>query len=694
MKRSLRKIKQNAARKIGTVIPLSFQDNELLKLSPVPDLFFSNLPPSEEETSFIRNAIAETETILATIEEELTSGTSSSQSAKALSKRRSKYQEFLRLHRCLISPLRRLPDDILSEIFKQAAYSKRGVFPTPPWAISQTCSDWRALALDLPLLWNYIHIDLDEQHKTHAFLQYLDMLFHRSRSSPLDLYISCARSKLNYNQHPTIGILTKHSERLRFLFMNMSGQTLRAFKDIKGHLCGLNSLMLRLHGPFPDESIDIFEVAPQLQSLDVEGLPPPKRLIVPWSQILTYSDDCINSNARDTVLASSPSLEDIHFNCRSLFFPRLWTVLPSTRLEKLSRFSMEFRPSLSDVERPPERFFDGLTLPALEELRLINFYDVQVERTIKHLILRSHTSLRKLELSCPSESLLPGTLTAILGYMPHLTHLITTLPHHTDLSNLVLNPENPNIVPSLQTLVLHIPQGTTDGEELVKLLAALVTSRYDNGDYNYSRTPMTFRLVFYDLYQCLSTREQLEIMHRGPTSKEGFQAPQGKFYDLAVLRSRFRKQLSRVSVCIAVAGLKAKLKSNYPGAEGISRQVLELFNEIDAFQIDKADELHTSHIHHILYHVSRLIDETALAKQDEWTNSWKEKADTILEKWNPMLTEGLANRCWTFQGFQSIVYTPDGNLSLKKIYGTQFFGNKYDEEAWMSAYPGDLHCKD
>lgn len=153
------------------------------------------------------------------------------QCSTALGRCRTQCAECLHIHRS-ISPLRRLPADVLSEIFTQAAYSWFGVYSTPPWAISQTCSAWRALALDLPLLWNCIDIQIDENHKTYSSLQFLDMLLNRSREATLGVFISSRDSGFNLVQHPIIGILTKRCERWRHLHLQVSGQTLRAFKAV------------------------------------------------------------------------------------------------------------------------------------------------------------------------------------------------------------------------------------------------------------------------------------------------------------------------------------------------------------------------------------------------------------------------------------------------------------------------------
>ena len=112
----------------------------------------------------------------------------------------------------MLSRLRGLPVDILEKKIMEATYSD-GIYSTPPWSLSQVCAEWRAMALDTPLLWNCIKIRLDEEHKTHdKFLQSLSMRLNRSRQIPLNLFIT-STFRSEYTRHPVIELLVEHAER-------------------------------------------------------------------------------------------------------------------------------------------------------------------------------------------------------------------------------------------------------------------------------------------------------------------------------------------------------------------------------------------------------------------------------------------------------------------------------------------------
>ncbi|KAJ7168031.1 hypothetical protein C8R46DRAFT_1094728 [Mycena filopes] len=72
-----------------------------------------------------------------------------------LTQQRERLQDFVKTHRAVLSVLRRVPDEILLEIFQHA---REGIpdpdaTATTPWAVSHVCSRWRAVALSSPQLW-------------------------------------------------------------------------------------------------------------------------------------------------------------------------------------------------------------------------------------------------------------------------------------------------------------------------------------------------------------------------------------------------------------------------------------------------------------------------------------------------------------------------------------------------------------
>ncbi|KAJ7077464.1 hypothetical protein C8R43DRAFT_1245360 [Mycena crocata] len=91
-----------------------------------------------------------------------------------LSIQREKIIETIDLQRALISPIRRLPDDVLQDIFMACLPSHR----------------FAALVLSTPMLWAWVHLPfsfiLENEERVHAAVQWIE----RSTTCPLSLSIS------------------------------------------------------------------------------------------------------------------------------------------------------------------------------------------------------------------------------------------------------------------------------------------------------------------------------------------------------------------------------------------------------------------------------------------------------------------------------------------------------------------------
>ncbi|KAG7089958.1 hypothetical protein E1B28_011583 [Marasmius oreades] len=104
---------------------------------------------------------------------------------KKLERERAYLQRYIDEYRTLLSPIRKLPPEILTEIFSlhcQAPSWLRRPVIAPPMIIAQTCSFWRQLALDTPLLWASFHVTLSP---FPGNIQLLSTYLHRSKDLPL-----------------------------------------------------------------------------------------------------------------------------------------------------------------------------------------------------------------------------------------------------------------------------------------------------------------------------------------------------------------------------------------------------------------------------------------------------------------------------------------------------------------------------
>ncbi|KAE9390779.1 hypothetical protein BT96DRAFT_796016, partial [Gymnopus androsaceus JB14] len=74
-----------------------------------------------------------------------------------LERKRGRLEARLKEYASLISPIRRLPDDILSVLFEQYCIDSEQQFPTlGPFKLSAVCSHWRSIVLSNPSIWSRI----------------------------------------------------------------------------------------------------------------------------------------------------------------------------------------------------------------------------------------------------------------------------------------------------------------------------------------------------------------------------------------------------------------------------------------------------------------------------------------------------------------------------------------------------------
>ncbi|KAJ7252151.1 hypothetical protein B0H12DRAFT_961513, partial [Mycena haematopus] len=73
-----------------------------------------------------------------------------------LTEERTSLRAYVDAHRALISPVRRLPLDVLQEIFVACLPTHRNCVMSasePPVLLGRICSSWRSISLSTPRLW-------------------------------------------------------------------------------------------------------------------------------------------------------------------------------------------------------------------------------------------------------------------------------------------------------------------------------------------------------------------------------------------------------------------------------------------------------------------------------------------------------------------------------------------------------------
>jgi len=178
---------------------------------PFPHLLHSNAVPTEAEAFLIKRAITDAHLLYTRLHRILHGSDIRSIWGGRLHLRAiTRYNlectiDFIEEQSAILSPIRKLPPEILEQIFigtlppyPMDISTRRYQNADLPWELSQVCQSWRATALSTSILWATIPtVDLGANHTSgHNYLVFLLELFNRSRH--VDLHI-CVDGKVNHD---------------------------------------------------------------------------------------------------------------------------------------------------------------------------------------------------------------------------------------------------------------------------------------------------------------------------------------------------------------------------------------------------------------------------------------------------------------------------------------------------------------
>ncbi|KAJ6447803.1 hypothetical protein C8R47DRAFT_999689, partial [Mycena vitilis] len=119
-------------------------------------LLTSNEPPLESEVPFIHKAIADAQGRIQPLDEQIGSLKAQIHDLPAalfqFRSRRDEVAENVRRHQSVISPIRRVPAELICEIFLAVSLPDDAV-NKPPWYLGHICRSWREYALAYSCLW-------------------------------------------------------------------------------------------------------------------------------------------------------------------------------------------------------------------------------------------------------------------------------------------------------------------------------------------------------------------------------------------------------------------------------------------------------------------------------------------------------------------------------------------------------------
>ncbi|KAK7049396.1 hypothetical protein VNI00_005997 [Paramarasmius palmivorus] len=211
-----------------------------------------------------------------------------------LSKKMAKY-------RSLLSPVHKMPPEVLGNVFafacEEQTVSFRPDHIPQPLLLSAVCGRWREVAVATPFLWTSININFAAWEKVEHYrhlLQQTQLFLERSKISPLHIYLNFNYKLPRDDAVSTLTVLVSHSNRWqRLILAGVTQDCLRqaVFSPLEQY--GLPMLVhLDVSGLTDQDTEDadfvcqLFAHCPSLTSLRMKNDEVnPVRTSLPWQQI-------------------------------------------------------------------------------------------------------------------------------------------------------------------------------------------------------------------------------------------------------------------------------------------------------------------------------------------------------------------------------------------------------------------------
>jgi hypothetical protein len=365
------------------------------KLTPSqwPDILGTHVVPNLVEANDIRRVVEQAETDITLLDQEIAR---IHEVLAHIELRREEMCRYAEEHRGFLAPVRRCPDEILSEIFTFCIPERECFERRDPLLVDQICRRWREVALGTPALWSDITV-VHRERKHDAGLQaereaeMAQEWLQRAGGRPisLELYSSLYSSPVHFIETilPTISPTSNGWQHLR---AGLSLHKANRLSLLKGALASLQSLKLDV-STSPNEPIcDVFETAPRLYR--VELLSGAQWFTLPWEQLTDLSTKTVNSlDDCLTILSDCPNLISCVFEGVIMR-----GVDPNSRFRQNLLRHSRLRNLKIETHFNPSAFFDCLATPELRAIHLVDKSNHVFHDAIINFLLRSSCTIVKL----------------------------------------------------------------------------------------------------------------------------------------------------------------------------------------------------------------------------------------------------------------------------------------------------------
>ncbi|KAJ7253507.1 hypothetical protein C8J57DRAFT_1348288 [Mycena rebaudengoi] len=401
--------------------------------SPFANILHTNAVPSDRECKSILDIVEGTGKEAAGLTQKIAEMQAL---VDGLTAKRDKLNKLIDAHLALVSPARRLPDDIVGAIFLACLPPNWNPIISShvaPLLLCQISSSWRTVALSTPCLWSSLHIAVPfETTRVQQLNNVVGAWISRSGALPLSISLVSTVLSGPFELRFTTEALNASAMLLQTLIhVSHRWRHIRLSLPKKEHfaplatLCSddVPSLQAVAIDSFqgPERSALAFTGATNLHSVSLRDIASVLEAPLQWGSLRHLSlggrrhdnQQFLTLEAAFDLLRQCANLETCFLSLHSE-----WTDLPAPPRPPLHMQQLTQLCVLDDIVQGSFDFFDNLVLPSLRTLEYESTSYHNVERLPFSSLLSSSHQLKQLSLRIPG--LTESLLTAALRLAPTL----------------------------------------------------------------------------------------------------------------------------------------------------------------------------------------------------------------------------------------------------------------------------------
>ncbi|KAF7371163.1 hypothetical protein MSAN_00751800 [Mycena sanguinolenta] len=288
--------------------------------TPHHALLNSNDVPLESDAAIVKSTISRTDQHLAWLDREIAR---LSEQLKQLEEERLRWSSYQAKNRGILSPLRRVPTELLCEIFGWTLTSAResesqlarhpGFCETDsPWVLTHVSRTWREVSVSSPSLWSIVAVNFPNLDLSSSYpLAMIET--HVARAQNLRVIFRGSDAHHAPNQIEIFRYLAKHASRWQELRIDLAGSLYPLLDSLRGCVPLLCRVWIRCPGHIPSPEAQSFDFLNTASSLvDTAFYNPPSDFSFhPPSHLTRYELEATLTIHRDLV-ALAPHLVEAH----------------------------------------------------------------------------------------------------------------------------------------------------------------------------------------------------------------------------------------------------------------------------------------------------------------------------------------------------------------------------------------------